>query len=94
MTGRRSEPLASLVFTSAFLAELLGPAFTRVERKKIQKALALLDANERHPSLEVHQLSGREGEWAAKADEALRLVFRRLPEGRKLLLGCTHYYRD
>jgi hypothetical protein len=95
MTGRRDHPLGSLVFTVAFLEELSGSSFNKAERKKFWKALDLLDENERHPSLEVHQLAGnRSGEWAAKADQALRLTFERLPGGRKLLVGCTHHYRD
>lgn len=91
----RSKPLATLVFTDSFLAELGGPKspFSAAERKKVIKALQLLDADERHPSLEVHQLGGdRRGQWAAKADDELRLTFERLADGRKLLLGCTHNY--
>ncbi|MHB8507333.1 MAG: hypothetical protein ACYDGR_01625 [Candidatus Dormibacteria bacterium] len=55
--------------------------------------MELLDADERHLSLEVHQLGGdRRGQWAAKADAELRLTFERLEDGRKLLLSCTHHY--
>lgn len=91
----RSHPLASLVFTDSFLLDLGGAKsrFTAAERRKILKALQLLDSDERHPSLEVHQLVGdRRGQWAAKADAQLRLTFERLPGGRKLLLACTHHY--
>ena len=94
MSARPNEPLASLVFTPAFLRDLVGHRFNDIERKKFMKALELLEANERHRSLEVHQLtSDLSGVWAAKADDALRLLFQRLPEGRKLLLSCSRHYR-
>ena len=91
----RSQPLTNLVFTDTFLTDLGGPrsAFTAAERKKFIKALQRLDADERHPSLGVHQLTGdRRGQWAARADAELRLTFERLPGGQKLLLSCTHHY--
>ncbi len=78
-----------------FLADLAGPksAFSAAERRKFIKALQLLDADERHPSLEVHQLFGdRRGQWAARADAELRLTFERLDDGRKLMLSCTRHY--
>jgi len=95
MAGRRDQPLGSLVLTLAFLEELTGATFNKVEGRKFWKALDLLDSNERHPSLAVHQLTGgRSDEWSARADRELRLIFERLPGGRKLLLGCSHHYRD
>lgn len=91
----RSDPLTTLVFTDTFLADLGGPKspFSAAERKKFIKALQLLDTDDRHPSLAVHQLTGdRRGQWAARADAELRLTFERLPGGQKLLLSCTHHY--
>ena len=91
----RSQPLRKLIFTDIFLADFAGPKspFSAAERKKFIKALQLLDSDERHPLLNVHQLSGdRRGQWAAKADDELRLTFERLADGRKLMLSCTHHY--
>lgn len=94
MGGRRGQPLAALEFTLTFLQELSGSSFSGAERKKFLKALALLNENERHPSLEVHKLTGdREGEWSARADDELRVRFERLPGGRKRLVGCSHHYQ-
>jgi mRNA-degrading endonuclease YafQ of YafQ-DinJ toxin-antitoxin module len=54
----------------------------------------LLDSNERHPSLRVHQLQGDQaGVWSASASDELRLTFERLSEGRKLLLRCSRHYQ-
>ncbi len=57
------------------------------------KALGLLDANEQHPSLRVHQLSGGlEGSWSASASDELRITFVRSEAGRKVLLTCSRHY--
>ena len=49
-----TQGLTSLRFTPEFLEDLVGDKFTAKERRRILRALVLLDANERHPSLRVH----------------------------------------
>ena len=88
MSGYRS-----LDFTETFLATFAGRDFSSAERRLILKALRLLDDNERHPSLRVHQLHGdREGSWSAPASAELRVTFERHDGGRKRLLTCSHHY--
>jgi len=55
--------------------------------------LRLLDENEKHPSLRVHELTGDlSGIWSASASDGLRILFVRTPGGRKTLLRCTRHY--
>ena len=57
------------------------------------KALRLLDDDETHPSLRVHELTGGlMGMWSASASDALRITFAR-EGGRKVLLRCSRHYR-
>jgi mRNA-degrading endonuclease YafQ of YafQ-DinJ toxin-antitoxin module len=72
-----------------------GKDFTRSERKQLLKALRLLDHDERHPSLRVHELRGDlAGVWSASASKELRITFERISEGRKRLLTCSHHYSN
>lgn len=88
MTGYRT-----LDFTDTFLEAFASHDFTAADRAAVLKALRLLDENERHPSLRVHQLRGdREGSWAASASDVLRLTFERLPDGGKRMLTCSRHY--
>jgi mRNA-degrading endonuclease YafQ of YafQ-DinJ toxin-antitoxin module len=83
----------SLDFTETFLATFASRDFSSAERRLILKALRLLDDNERHPSLRIHQLHGdREGAWSASASAELRVTFERKDGGRKRLLTCSHHY--
>lgn len=83
----------SLDFTETFLATFASRDFSAAERRLILKAVRLLDDNERHPSLRVHQLHGdREGSWSASAPAELRVTFERHDGGRKRLLTCSHHY--
>jgi mRNA-degrading endonuclease YafQ of YafQ-DinJ toxin-antitoxin module len=83
----------TLEFTATFLTTFAGRAFTAADRSAILKALRLLDEDERHPSLRVHQLKGDlEGTWSASASGVLRVTFERLPDGRKRLLTCSKHY--
>ena len=80
-------------FTSEFLQKLVG--LSSANGKKVIKALSLLDGNERHPSLEVHQLKGElDGVWTTKASKGLRLTFQRGANGRKIMLTCSQHYGD
>jgi mRNA-degrading endonuclease YafQ of YafQ-DinJ toxin-antitoxin module len=85
----------TLSFTETFLDTFSGKDFTRHERKQFLKALGLLDQNERHPSLRVHELRGDlTGVWSASASKELRITFERISNGRKRLLTCSHHYAD
>lgn len=85
----------TLIFSETFLAALNSKDFTRNERKQLMKALLLLDRNERHPSLRVHELRGDlTGTWSASASRELRITFERAPNGGKRLLACSHHYVD
>ena len=67
--------------------------FGPTDQRRFLKALRLLDENERHPSLRVHQLAGDlEGAWSASASDGLRILFTRMAAGRKLLLRCSRHY--
>jgi hypothetical protein len=89
------ESYPSLVFTNRFLKNLYGGRFSSSEADRILRALRLLDSDERHPSLRVHQMKGkREGEWTASASDELRITFERLDGGRKRLLSVSRHYND
>jgi mRNA-degrading endonuclease YafQ of YafQ-DinJ toxin-antitoxin module len=61
--------------------------------KRFRKALRLLDLDEKHPSLRVHQLGGDlAGLRSASASDSLRLTFVRTSQGRKTLLSCSRHY--
>jgi hypothetical protein len=85
----------TLSFTETFLETFGGKTFNWSERRRLLKALRLLDADERHPGLRVHELRGDlAGVWSASASRELRVTFERLGDGRKLLLTCSHHYGD
>jgi mRNA-degrading endonuclease YafQ of YafQ-DinJ toxin-antitoxin module len=76
-----------------FIESLISRDFNYAERRRFVRALRLLDDDERHPSLRVHQLSGDlAGQWSASASDVLRMTFERLPNGRKRMLSCSRHY--
>jgi len=80
-------------FTDTFLQTFASKDFSSAERAAFLKALRLLDTDERHPSLRVHQLRGdRQGLWSASATQVLRLTFERRPDGRKTMITCSRHY--
>jgi plasmid maintenance system killer protein len=86
-------PYRTLDFSTEFIAPLIS--LRPVEQRRIREALARLDADERHPSLRVHQLQGdRAGQWSVSAADTLRIIFERGPGGRKLLLECSRHDGD
>ena len=88
-----AEPFLSLDFTDTFLETFGSRDFTAADRKAIRKALRLLDTDEKHPSLRVHQLHGDlAGLWSASASDVLRLTFVRLAQGRKTMVSCGRHY--
>jgi mRNA-degrading endonuclease YafQ of YafQ-DinJ toxin-antitoxin module len=90
-----SDGYRTLSFTETFLESFAGRSFNNAERRRLLKALRLLDGNERHPSLRVHQLRGDlAGVWSVSASRELRITFERLADGHKLLLTCSHHYGD
>jgi mRNA-degrading endonuclease YafQ of YafQ-DinJ toxin-antitoxin module len=87
------EPYSLLNFTDTFLETFGSKSFTAAERKAIRKALRLLDSDEKHPSLRVHQLEGDlAGLWSASASDVLRLTFVRAARGRKIMVSCSRHY--
>lgn len=88
-----SGEFSSLECTVVFLEQFMRRDFTHADRKAILKALRLLDENEKHPSLRVHQLQGdRGGAWSASASHILRITYERSDGGRKRLLTCSKHY--
>lgn len=87
--------LLTLVPTIDFLRSLWEEKFSAQERKQLLNALELLDTNEKHPSLRVHQLHGdKEGQWSASASRSLRITFERMSDGRKRMVECSRHYND
>jgi hypothetical protein len=85
----------TLRFTPTFLETLLDKEFTAADRRALVKALSLLDSNERHPSLRVHELKeALAGFWSVSASKSLRMTFIREAEGIKRLMTCSHHYGD
>jgi hypothetical protein len=83
----------SLDFTETFLETFGSKDLTAADRRLIRKALRLLDTDEKHPSLRVHQLQGDlTGLWSASASDVLRLTFVRTGQGRKTLVSCSRHY--
>jgi mRNA-degrading endonuclease YafQ of YafQ-DinJ toxin-antitoxin module len=84
----------TLDFTETFLETLSDPRrFSRSERALFLKALRLLDSDETHRSLRVHQLSAdMAGIWSASASDSLRMTFLRQERSRKVMLTCSHHY--
>jgi mRNA-degrading endonuclease YafQ of YafQ-DinJ toxin-antitoxin module len=85
----------SLEFTARFLKSLYGGRFGASEIDRILRALHLLDTDDRHPSLRIHQLKGQlRGEWSASASDQLRITFERLDGARTRLLTVSRHYKD
>ena len=85
--------LPMLVFTTDFLLSL--GRLSSSDQRRIARALEQLDADETIPSLQVHQLTGKEaGLWAAYASKSLRITFERLEGGRKKLREASQHYGD
>jgi hypothetical protein len=83
----------TLDFTSQFMETVSRKDFGPRERRLFLKALELLDADERHPSLRLRGLGGGlAGELSVSASDSLRITFERLAGGRKLLLRCSRHY--
>lgn len=82
-----------VIITTEFMDSL--ERFSPADLRRIVTALKRLDADERYPSLNVHQLKGTEaGLWAAYATKSIRITFRRLDDGRKELDRASHHYGD
>jgi mRNA-degrading endonuclease YafQ of YafQ-DinJ toxin-antitoxin module len=83
----------TLDFTDTFFESFGDRGFSDADRRAFRKALRLLDANEKHPSLRVHELQGNlAGLWSASASDVLRMTFERLKGGRKVMMTCSRHY--
>jgi mRNA-degrading endonuclease YafQ of YafQ-DinJ toxin-antitoxin module len=81
---------ATLAFTQTFLTTLCGKEFSAAERRAFVTALGLLDEDDRHRSLRVHELRGDlAGMWSASASDSLRMTFLRIGGGSKVMLACS-----
>ena len=88
------QPYARLEFTESFFIDFISADFTSADRRRLVRALRLLDTNERHPSLRVHQLErDLQGLWSASASDQLRITFARRAGGKKVLLTCSRHYQ-
>jgi hypothetical protein len=86
-------PYQNVIVTPEFLDTLTN--LSRTDQRRILRAMLLLDADEQYPSLNVHQLKGKEtGQWVAYATKGLRITFIRLDDGRKELKEASHHYGD
>ena len=87
-------PYRTIEFTHAFLEQLIAKDFTATDRRRFLQPIRLLDTNEQHPSLRVHELQGKlKGKWSVSASDELRMTFIRLGEGRKLMESCSRHYQ-
>ena len=99
-SGARREsarPPIGVLRTIRVSAEFLDTfgRFSKSDQKRFLKALELLDSDERHPSLRVHQLGGDlSGFWSVSASDELRLLFVGGPDGTKILASCSRHYRS
>ena len=94
MDGRGGYRHRTLEFTEVFLEDLASKDFSAADRRRFLRALRLLDTNERHPSLRVHELRGPlAGVWSMSASDELRMTLERMDGGRKLLLTCSRHYQ-
>jgi mRNA-degrading endonuclease YafQ of YafQ-DinJ toxin-antitoxin module len=88
-------PFQTLDFTDTFLEAFGSKDFTAADRKAVRMALRLLDNDEKHPSLRVHQLGGDlAGLWSASASDSLRLTFVRTDQGRKTMVSRSKGHHD
>lgn len=86
------EPYRTLRFTPTFLETLAGKDVSANERRALIRALSLLDADETHPSLRVHELRAPlAGVWSASASRSLRMTLLRAEKGSKVMLTCSHH---
>jgi hypothetical protein len=54
----REEGYRTPQFTPAFFESFASREFSAADRRSFLRALRLVDTDERHPSLRVHQLAG------------------------------------
>ncbi|MDO8689836.1 MAG: hypothetical protein Q7R39_07465 [Dehalococcoidia bacterium] len=62
-----------ILFTEQF--EQAYENLTDTEKRGIRKALTLLGANLKHPSLRVKKMEGRRDIWEARSSKTLRMTF-------------------
>lgn len=85
----------SLTFSDEYFRAFADRRFTPSDRARVLKAMALLDSDEKHPSLRVHLLKGHlAGVWSASVSDSIRIHFLRLPDGRKRCVTVTKHNED
>ena len=57
-------------------------------QSKTLKALALFGQNQRHPSLQIKKMQGRDGIWEARIDQKYRFTFH-YEKGRQEEILCV-----
>ena len=88
----RAQLYRNLEFTDEFFATF--GQFSKPDQGRFRRAMRLLDTDEKHPSLRMHELHAPLiGVWSASASDALRMTFERLPGGKKAMLQCSRHYR-
>ena len=86
---------ATLEFSDQYFASFASREFSDADRRRLICCMRLLDDNDRHPSLRVHDLRGDlAGLWSASASDQLRIIFRRLPNGKKKLITSSRHDGD
>lgn len=64
---------------------------TSQEKARIQKTLAMLAENPRHPGLQVHRVLGTRGIWECYVDDSSRITFEHSSESVLILRNnCRH----
>ena len=67
--------MPQLIPSKLFLKDLEGFRSNAIIRKKIAKALALLEANPLHPGLHLERIVNDASAWSARVDGSYRLSF-------------------
>ncbi|HHT09919.1 MAG: hypothetical protein PHU16_07450 [Atribacterota bacterium] len=62
-----------ILFTEQF--EQAYEKLTHTEKRSVCKALALLDANPKYPSLHVKKMEGTQNIWEVRPSKRLRMTF-------------------
>lgn len=85
----------SLLVSEEFFRDFADRRFSPAERGRVLQALGLLDVNDKHPSLRVHLMSGNlKGVWSASVTDSIRILFLRMPDGRKRCVNLSQHYDD
>lgn len=59
-------------------------------KKKVKKAILLLERNPRHPSLNLEKIDHERGIWSGRVDRSYRFTFQWVPGGMRLRQVGSH----